>query len=327
MSIASQSHLLLIALACAPAIGAVEGVVLNGTTGQPQSGVTVNLVQPGAQGMQALGNTTSDKDGVFRIDKDPAPTGPALLQSTYTGVTYTNMLPPGTPTTGVKVTVYSSTAEPPAEMKTQHLILLEPGATSLKISETFYTQNASKLAYQDTANGSVRFYLPEGAPSNIQATIDSTGVPIKRPIEKGKQAGLYKISYPLKPGETRIDLEYELPASATFAGKVVNSDPPARLVTPANVTLSGDGISDAGQEPSTGARVYTFTGTSFKASILGVGSLGRGGTNGSPEEDPQSPKCCAEVPARLQSQMFWILGLGFGILFIGGLMLYRRGTA
>ena len=308
-------------------LAAVSGVVMNGTTGQPQSGVTVNLVQPGAGGMQQLGSTTSDKDGIFNVDKTPGPGGPALIQSTYSGVTYTTVLPPGTKTGGVNVTVYNATAEPPAEMKTQHLILLEPGASSLKVSETFYTQNASRLAYQDSVNGSVRFYLPEGAPENIQATIDSTGVPIKRPIEKGKQPGIYKISYPLKPGETRIDIDYTLPASATFSGKVLATPIPARLVTPANVTLSGDGIIDAGQEPSTGARVYTFSGTTFKANILGVGSLRTPDSKASPEEDPQAPKCCEEVPARLQSQMFWILGLGFGILFIGGALLYRRGAA
>ena len=307
-------------------LGAVSGVVINATTGQPQSGVAINLVQPGAGGMQALGSTTSDKNGVFSVDKDPGPGGPALIQSTYTSVTYTNILPPGSKMTGVQVTVYNATAEPPAEMRTQHLILLEPGADSLKVSETFLTQNGSRLAYQDAANGSVRFYLPDGAPANIQATIDSTGVPIKRPIEKGKQAGVYKISYPLKPGDTRFDLEYTLPASATFSGKVLTTNPATRLVTPANVTLSGEGIVDAGQEPSTGARVYTFTGNSFKANILGVGSL-RTRDSAAPEEDPQAPKCCQEVPARLQSQKFWILGLGFGILFMGGLMLFRRGAA
>ena len=322
-----MKFLLASALACLPAMAAVSGVVMNGTTGQPQGGVTINLVQPGAGGMQQLGSTTSDKQGIFSVDKDPGPGGPALIQATYTAVTYTTIMPPGTKTAGVNVTVYNATAEPPPEMKTQHLILLEPGASSLKVSETFYTQNGSRLAYQDSTNGSVRFYLPEGAPENLQATIDSTGVHIKRPIEKGKQAGLYKISYPLKPGETRIDLEYMLPASATFSGKVLNTNPPARLVTPANVTLSGDGIVDAGQEPTTGARVYTFSGTTFKANILGVGSLRTPDSKASPEEDPQSPKCCEEVPARLQSKMFWILGLGFGILFIGGALLFRRGSA
>ena len=311
---------------CAPAIAAVSGTVINGTTGQPQSGVQVNLVQPGAGGMQQLGSATSGADGAFTVDKDPGPGGPALIQATYSGVTYTKIMPPGTPTSGVQVPVYDASADPPAEMRTQHLILLEPGAATLNVSETFYTTNGARLTYQDAANGTVRFYLPEGAPTDLQATIDSTGVPIRRPIEKGKQAGTYKISYPLKPGETRIDIEYSLPATATFAGKLLSGGPATRIVTPATVTLSGEGITDAGQEPSSGARIYAVNGNSFKASILGVGSLGRGG-DAPPEEDAMAPKCCDEVPARLHSQMPWILALGFGILLTGGIMLYRRGTA
>lgn len=307
-------------------LAAVSGMVTNGTTAQPQGGVEVSLVQPGSGGMQTLGSAVSAADGSFRIDKDAGAGGPAILQAAYAGVTYTKILPPGTPTTGVQVVVYNATADPPPEMTTQHLILLEPGASTLKVSETFYTTNGSRLTYQDTANGSVRFYLPEGAPADLQATIDSTGVPIRRPVEKGKPAGVYKITYPLKPGETRIDFEYTLPASATFSRRLLPGGPPARLVTPATVTLSGEGITDVGQEPSTGARVYSVAGTSFKASILGVGSLGTR-SNAAPDEDPMAPKCCEEAPPRMQSQAGWILGFGFGILFLGGALLYRRGTA
>lgn len=314
------------ALLCAGrAPGAVSGVVTNGTTAQPQGGVAVHLVQPGASGMQTLGSSTTAPDGSFLIDKDPGSGGPAILQAIYTGVTYTKILPPGTPTRGVQVVVYNVTADPPPELVTQHLILLEPGAETLKVSETFYTTNGSRLTYQDTANGSVRFYLPEGAPPDLQATIDSTGVPIRRPVEKGRPVGVYKITYPLKPGETRIDLEYTLPATAAFSGKLLPGGPPARLVTPATVTLSGDGITDVGQEPTTGARVYSVSGTSFQAKILGVGSLGTGAA--APGEDAMAPKCCQEVPPRMQSRMGWILGLGFGILFLGGVLLYRRGAA
>ncbi len=40
-----------------------------------------------------------------------------------------------------------------------------------------------------------------------------------------------------------------------------NPDPaaPLRLVTPASVTLTGDGIDDLGQEPQTQAHIYNLT--------------------------------------------------------------------
>jgi hypothetical protein len=311
--------------AALPALAAVQGVVLNNTTGKAQPGAAINLVQPGQNGMQALGQTTSGPDGAFTIDKD-IPPGPALLQTTYQGVTYTQAIPPGTPTTGLRVNVYQSTSTAPKEMTTQHLILLEPSATELHVSETFFNQNTSNVTYQDTANGSIRLYLPDGVPDGVKVTINSVGVPIQRPVEKGKGKNEYKISYPLKPGETRFDLDYSLPAAATFSGKVFSNDPPTRLVTPGSVTLSGTGITDMGQEPQTQARVYTFSGTSFTANILGVGSV-RQQQPAASEEDTGAPKCCEETPARVNQQMAWVLSLGFGILALGGMLLFRRGQA
>jgi hypothetical protein len=318
----------MIVLYASSAFAAVNGIATNGTTGKPQAGVSIDLVQPGANGMQALGQAKSGADGSFNIDVN-IPPGPALLRSTYLGVTYTQAIPPGTPTTGVKVNVFEASATPPAQMETQHLILIEPSATTLRISETFFTRNTSTTTYQDTVNGSVRLYLPQGVPDGLKVSIDSTGVPIQRPVEKGSQPGQYKINYPLKPGETRFDMEYSLPASATFSGKVFSNDPPTKLVTPGTVTLSGDGITDLGQEQQTQARVYTFKGNSFKVGILGVGAIRGPETSEppAPAEESGAPKCCQEVQARVNTQMAWVLGLSLTILLLGGTLLFRRGTA
>jgi hypothetical protein len=314
-----------LALLTALPLLAVDGTAINQTTGQPQSDVQINLVQPGEQGMKSLGAFKTGADGKFKIDAE-IPPGPALLQSTYRGVMYTQAIPPGTPRSGLTINVYEASAEPPAGMTTQHLVLLEPSATQLRVTETFFTRNESKITYQDTANGSLRMYLPEGVPADLKINIDSTGVPIQRPVEKGKRPGEYRVDYALKPGDTRFDLEYILPASATFSNKVFSNDPATKIVTPASVTLSGDGIKDLGQEPQTQARVYTFDGTSFKVNISGVGSI-RTPSDAPPAEESGAPKCCDESPARVETQRWWILGLAFAILLAGGTILFRKGTA
>lgn len=323
---------LLLFLAALPLL-AVDGTVLNATTGMPQADVTINLVQPGAEGMKSLGLGKSGPDGTFKIDAE-IPPGPALLQSSFKGVQYTQALPPGTPRSGVRITVYDSTNKQPDEMSTQHLILLEPTATELRIAETFYTKNQSNLTFSDDANGSIQLYLPPTVADGLKVTINSVGVPIQRPLERGRQAGAYKISYPLKPGETRMDLEYTLPASATFSGKVFSNTPPVKLVTADTVILSGDGIKELGQEPSTRARVYGFDGLSFKTDISGVGSLRTPQTEPLSAEESGQPKCCEVIPARLHKQkvlgvdtMYWVLGIAFAILGLGGAMLFRKGQA
>ena len=63
---------------------AVDGVVVNVTTGKPQSGVAINLVQPSQNGMVPLGNATTDAQGQFKIDKQ-IPPGPGLAASYLRG--------------------------------------------------------------------------------------------------------------------------------------------------------------------------------------------------------------------------------------------------
>lgn len=322
-----MTALRLLACVCvclAPALAAVQGRVVNATTGQPQPGVAVNLVQPGAGGMQQLASAASGADGSFAFDQTPAPGGPALIQATYKEVTYTQVVPPGTPTTGLSVNVYESTAEPPGELTVQHLILLEPGAETLQVTETFLARNPSKVTYQDARNGTLRFYLPAGVPENLQITVNAMGVDVRRPVEKAR-GGLYRVDYPMRPGDTRYDLQYSLPASAAFSGKVLSNDPPVRLVTPSAVILSGSGVRDVGVEPTVQARVYELTGTSFTVNIQGVGTL-RSPTQASPEETG-APQCCQEAPPQIYSQMPWVLGFALAILALGGVLLYRKGSA
>jgi hypothetical protein len=149
-------------------------------------------------------------------------------------------------------------------------------------------------------------------------------MPIQRPAEKTPQPGIYKVTYPVKPGQTSFDINYTLPAADKFSGKNPHPGVPIDLVTPPTVTLSGDGLQALGQEPKTQARVYGFALPSYDLTIEGTGSLRS--PEATPDEDNGSPKV-EEAPARLYSQLPWVLGLTFGILFLGGAMLYRKGTA
>ena len=255
------------------AIAAVDGVVINGSTGKPAPSVVVSLVQPGANGMQTVASVKSDADGKFRIDKEYPP-GPALLQGLLGGASYPLMITPGSPTTGLKLVVFDPTTNPEAAKVSQHMILLEPKTTALDVSETFICQNETRSTYVDAARGSLQFYLPDSAASSARVTVNAPGgMPIQRSPEKAGKPGLYKINYPIKPGETRFDLTYSMPASTEFSGKKVDPATPTRLVTPSTVTLSGDSLDNLGQEPQTQAHIYSATGVAYKVAIEGTGTL------------------------------------------------------
>src|SRR5579884_2519152 len=117
--------LLSLLLVISPVFAAVDGTIVNGTTGKPQPNVTVTLVQPSQSGMDTLGTTKSDAIGKFHFDKE-AGGGPQLVQAIFGGVTYTQMIPPGTPANGVQVQVFDATSKAATAQVSQDLILYQP---------------------------------------------------------------------------------------------------------------------------------------------------------------------------------------------------------
>jgi hypothetical protein len=303
-------------------LASVDGTVMNATTGKPQPSVLVTLVQPSAAGMETLATVKSGAEGKFKIDKDYPP-GPALVQAIYQGVLYTLVLKPGEPTTGVHVKIYDSSAKAGIAKVSQHMILIEPSATSIEIGETFLVENETSTTFQDPVKGSVQFYLPHSAGGKAKVAINSPGgMPIERDAEKTAVKNIYKVAYPVKPGQSRFDVSYSLPAGNSFSSKILHADGVTRLVTPATVTLAGDGLEALGQEPTTKAHIYNAASASYSVQITGLGSL-RNQEAAAPEEDSGAPEI-EEKPARLYTQMYWVLGLAFSVLGLGGVLLYRR---
>lgn len=308
------------------AMAAVDGVVTNATTGKPQPNVMIMLVQPGQNGMQTLANVKSDAEGKFKIDKEYPP-GPALLQAIYGGATYTTMIPPGMPSTGMQVKVFEATKDASVGRAAQHMILFEPSAENIRVSETFLFDNKTATTFNDPAKGSAQFYLPKNAEGKPQITVNSPGgMPISREAQKTNQPNVFKIDYPVRPGETRFDIAYTLPAGSSFAAKAPDPEVPTFLVTPPAVKLSGDGIDSLGEEPQTHANTYKVRTPAYEVKMEGTGSLRNAETSEAQEEDTGAPKI-EITSARIYDKMPWILGLTLGILALGGAMLYRKGTA
>ncbi len=310
-----------------PASAAVDGTVINGSTGKPQAGAIVSLVQPGAQGMQTLGSTKSAVDGKFTIDKRAA-AGPQIVQAIYKGVQYNLAIPPNQPATNISVTVYESSDKQSGIQMAQHMILLEPAASQLVVNETMLYNNSSKVTYNDPANGSIRFYLPETAGGKARVSINAPGgMPIQRPAQKTASPNVFKVDYPLKPGETRVDITYSVPVSdpLQFSSKTLEKGS-TRIVVPRGVTIEGSDVKSLGTEPNTQAGIYDVVNPAFTIKISGTGSLRS--SNGAPtEEEDNPPPSIQAVMPHLYDRFYWILGISLGLLAIGFALLYRNDTS
>jgi len=302
-----------------PAFSAVDGTVINKTTGKPQAGATVTLYKLGQAGMESLESVKSDAQGKFLINQPVS--GPHLIQTAYDGVTYNHILPPGSPTSGLSLDVYNSSKHPGSAHVLRHFLIFEPSGGQLTVNEGFSFQNNGPTTYNDPDDGTLKFYLPPAAKGGVQVKATAPqGMPIARAAEKSGQPDVYKVDFPIKPGETNFEVSYLLPYSsgAVYEGKVLYKlGEPTLLVAPNGITLKGDGLESKGREPRTQASVFGVSGSDFKVEI--AGSLAAAETDTS-----DSGPGIEEIPPKiLQKNMIWILALALVILALGFVVLYR----
>jgi hypothetical protein len=195
------------------------------------------------------------------------------------------------------------------------------------VSEALILNNKSTTTFANSELGGIRFYLPPGANGQAGVTVRAAaGMPVTRSAEKTAEPNVYKVDYPIKPGQTEFDITYSLPLSDKFEGKVVGikGQPaaPLRLVAPAGVSLEGADLHRLGQEPTSQATIFDVTAKgAFSVAVQGIGSL-RGDQDANTTDTSDSPQVTAADP--MIYRFFWyLLAAGLGALGVGFAILYR----
>ena len=313
-----------------PVCAAIDGTVTNRTTGKPQAGVSITLVKPGQNGMQTLGATTSDDAGHFAFEHDQPGGGPQLLQASYKGVNYNKLMTPNIPTSNVQLEVYEATKSPAVARIAQRMMLIEPSASQIAVSETVIVQNDSNTTYNNDALGGLLFFLPPAANGQSRVNVQGPqGMPLPRAAEKTNEENVMKVNFPVKPGQTEFEVSYVLPAGSpfTFRSRVtqVKGMPtgPLRLIAPPGVTVAGADIQRVGTEPKTQATIYNVAvAGNFSAEITGTGSLRAAGNDASGTDNSDQPSV-TQGPPQIYRHMVWMVGLAFATLAVGLVILFR----
>lgn len=306
----------------------IDGTVINRTTGKPQAGVPITLVKPGQGGMRTIGTTVSDPAGHFVFAQDEPGGGPQLLQANYKGVNYNKLMTPNIPTSNVELDIFEATKSPAVARIAQQMLVIEPNSSQISVSETVMMGNDSNQTFTNPETGELQFYLPPSANGQVRVQAQGPqGMPLPRPAEKTKEADVFKVDFPIKPGQTEFDVSYVLPAGSpfTFHGRVVGikgmQAGPLRLIAPPGVTLSGSDIQSIGTEPKTQATIYNVTAPDlFSFNIAGIGSL-RPDT-ASADDDADRPQVVEGNP-QIYAHRGWLLTLAFSILGVGLIFLFR----
>jgi hypothetical protein len=215
-------------MSCAPALAAISGNVVNGSTGELVPGAVIRLYEMGPNGPAEAARARAGPRGEFAIDREVA--GPRFLRTVFDGVAYDCALPMGPPEGGVTLVVYRSSKDPAAARLASHTVSAERAAGRTIVHERYIYVNEGTTTWNDPRDGTLRFHVPPAAGGEIavQATPPG-GAPLEQAAEKGPQPGTWRVPYPVRPGETRFDVRYSVPQEVAAALPLSRGPPPAAV--------------------------------------------------------------------------------------------------
>ncbi len=303
-----------------PAVCAVRGMVSNATTGKPASGVMLTL-SSFREGMTPVDEAVTGADGSFAFAKDLPRVSReqpfvGAIRAEQDGVNYTEILGSEDSLDNVRITVYSvrETGIPPPSNR---VVILEPSGGEMIVRESYLFSNESNppVTYS-SEEGSLRFHLPEGAEGMVD--VSGTG-PARMPLPSSAlptgDAGVYKVDFALKPGESSITLSYLLPHEdgSVFTLRSVYGGVNTRVAVPEGVSLAGSEVTVFAEHPDTKATIYTVPDeAAVELQVVGEGRLRS--ARRAPSGDP------AEIsiqPAPVAKEFPWIVGISVLILGLG----------
>ena len=189
----------------------VTGVVTNKTNSRPAAGDDVVLLQL-AQGMQELARTKTDSHGHFSIEVPQ--NGLHLLRVTHDKANYFKPVQPGTQS--VDIDVYSAAAQVEGVTLDADVMRIETaaGGGGLHVVEHFFVKNDSAPATTLMSDHPFEIYLPAGAVVEGVAAKAPNGMAVQQSLVPENEANKFTILFPLRPGETEVQVSYKIPYSA-----------------------------------------------------------------------------------------------------------------
>ena len=300
----------------------ITGTVTNATTNRPSANSEVVLLSL-AQGMTESSRTTSDAQGNFKL-KQTDLQAPHLVRVTHQGVNYFKMVPPGT--NMAQVQVYDTATKLDGLSGTVNVVRYQStDGKTLQVIELYSIRNSSTPPRTLTGEKTFQVAVPAGAAIDGGSAQSPGGQPINSapvPLKDNR----YAFSFPLKPGETRFQLEYHLPYSGEFSWSPKPSLPMEHFVVVLPQSMSFE-AKNAGQfspmpdETGTNVQVSTALKPDQDASfrIAGTGQIqeeqqadaSQGGTAG---QQQRGPVAALELRSALPTRSPNIAGSYLGCL-------------
>lgn len=231
----------------------IIGTVTNQTTKKPAAGDEVALVR---LGMDVVAQTKTNAQGQFTLnatDSDPM----HLLRVIHDKATYFKSVPAGTQT--VSVDVYDAAPKVAGVSTEADVARIEASPNGLNVIENYFVKNASSPPRTQYGPRAYEIYLPKNAQVVSAAAQGPGSMPVQTPPTPLGPPGDYAFVFPLRPGETRFQVSYQVPYSGSFQFQPRVAAPVQNLaiILPKSMQFSST-PADAFQPINEDVKVQTF---------------------------------------------------------------------
>jgi hypothetical protein len=309
----------LLLLAPAAAQHRIDGIVQNATTGRPAAGNEV-VLQTLTGNMEEAARVQSDARGRFTLNAPDAEAG-YLVRVTHQGVNYFRPAPPGTGS--VEVMVYDAAPRVEGLSLIANVVRIQAEGGTMRVTEAFAVRNASQPPRTLAGDRTLEFYLPPGAQIQSSMAAGPGGMPVASAPVPQDEAGRYAYLFPIRPGETRFQIDYSLPyaGSATFEPRLLLPSDHMVVVLPKTMQFQSRApegtFQQLSDEPDSNlhmaANVVPGQPVSFSVSGTGIIPVeGEGGPRPGGGLGPPSAE-----PGPLETYKWYLLG-GLALLLVVG---------
>jgi len=317
----------------------ITGTVTDGTTGKPAAGVEVTLLKL-AGGMDEAGSTKTDAQGRYSLKSDDAQT-PHMVRVVYQGVNYMQPVPPGGATGDV--TIYDASAKRFDGIKVvAHVMRLQAQGNEIQVAELYALQNTSSPPRTWMGDRTFGLYLPKGAQIDSADAAGPGGMPLRTDVSPAGAPNQYAFSFPIRPGENKLQLNYRLPYTGQMRFDPRTLDPTQHLVVmlPKSMTFApGDGAQFQPLTEEQNATVMVASnvapGQALPFTVSGTGLIqqdqtqtataGGGPMQAQPDDRPGGGLGRPEDTPDPLSQYRWPILIALGVaLLLGGVYVVKR---
>ena len=308
----------------------ITGTVTNATTNKPSSGDEVTLLTL-ANGMEESGTTKTDSQGHYTLNVADE-NAQHLVRVARQSVHYFQAAPPGART--VDITVYDAGTQVEGLVTDARVFHLQAGGGNMDVQELYILNNQSQPPRTKIGNQTFAITLPEGAQIGEASLTGPGGMPLTVAAVPSGAKDRYAYDFPIKPGQTRFEVNYKVPYNGSHEFSVKPESPLSELGVLLPKTMKFSGLSPAFSQDRDEEGLAVFfaknvpANQEVKFSVSGEGLIPNepqgGGNPSQPTGESSTPIPSSSGGTR---EALWFIVGALVILIGGGVFLMWRKSA